>query len=306
MQAVEQAGAPYVMPSEGSMWTPLDHQAAREMGVYIPLGCGDDRWPHGGIQFFAGITGAGLYTGAAMNMHGKRFDQAASGIDQPIDELALVIEAPLATKGLLGVNHMQCAGHDKMKDIALTGIVVPGMGREEEKIASLQRKAAYAHVQEYNEMDEDRFDQISAELAYLAIKYVRDPEISAEAMQPSNGEKYVRNEKGLLVPTQEGIPLVPIGDRKHEAELVIVNDDPRHGFDAMDAWDQGLKAYHVSMGHLPAVHQAVNTYLGPGTKYEDLRDAAAVFTAKTILNLPTPVTGQPLRVQYLERVQAVA
>ncbi|HYH74746.1 MAG TPA: hypothetical protein VD735_02180 [Candidatus Saccharimonadales bacterium] len=301
---MERAPLPYKLPEAGPMWTEADFDALRKDGILMPAGCGDDRWPHGGVQFFGGQYGLALAYGAGMNMKNGGFDAASGGIARAVDQLAVITEIALETRGILGLNHESCAAALGMKAIALTGVELPGMTPEEERSAARQRKAALAHVAEFSDMSEDRFDQVSDSLAYMAIKHVRDAGVSQPTMTPPEGNAWERNERGLLVPIKGGIPRVPIGDLKHEAGIVAINDDPRHTFDAMASWQLGGKAYHVSMGHLERVHDAMGTFMGrSAAEYQSMRDAVAVFTAKTILNLPLAEPNMPLGVQYLQRVQ---
>jgi hypothetical protein len=304
---MERAPLPYELPAEGPMWTKTDMNALRDMGAYLLEGCGDDRWPHGGIQYFGGHYGVALGYAAGMNLHNGGFNKVVGDTVNGIDEMAVITQGSLEAEGILGLNHESCAGALSMKGIALTGVDIPGMSVDEKREAARQRKAALAHVAEFTNMSEDRFDEVSDQLANLAIKHVRDPEVAQQAMLPKTGNNWTRNERGLLIPAEAGIPRVPIGKLKHEAQIVAVTNDPTHTFDAMTAWGEGLKAYHVSMGQLPRVVTAIGRFMGRGSvAYEDVHDAIAVFTAKTALNLPAPVKDQPLGIQYLERVSAAS
>jgi len=275
------------------------------------LGCGDDRWKWGGIQYLGGNVGLAFGWAGAMEL-GKpdSFSRATKTLQQPVDTFAKLIHHTLQVEdvAVLALNHRGCAGFENMRKIALTGTKHRTRHKHPARTATEERQLALEIAQKISpDMTAERFDETSAALARVAIKSVRRTEVADKAMEPSGNYSWVQSESGLDIPiSQKGITKVPLALPNHEANLVAVTDDPDHRFDSMAAWEQGSKAYHVSMGHLPELHGLISTYMGdPG--YENLRDAITVFTAKTILNLPDPTKpGEnlgPDNVQFLPQVQ---
>jgi len=294
-------------------WTRHNPAATRAMGAHLVLGCSDDRWPWGGIQFLGGNVGLAMVWGAGMELHRQDgFQNAATGLARPVHALAGAIHNILKTAGgVLGVNHEGCAGFMFMRQIALTGVEYEGRPKGSSRTVAAERAEALAIAQVTSEITEERFDRASEMLAKIALTHVAPTEVAEREMLPTGDRKWIKTDDGVLVPTPDGIPRVPLYLPKHEATVVAVNDDPYHVFSSLEAWEAGAHAYHVSQGHLPKIHGAVEPYLGTHVTLPELKDALTVFTAKTVLNLPMP-GGQPgetlgaENVQYLPHVEALS
>jgi hypothetical protein len=294
------------LAEQAPYWTKLSNDDLRKAGQLMVAGCGDDRWQWGGIQFFGGNYGLSMMRGAAMELQKPgSYIEATSGIAaRPLDVLAGLVNQLLVRKNILGLDHEGCAGAKLMQNIALTGINVGGTP-EGALEAEIKRAQALAIVQTISGMSEDRFDHVSETLAKVAQHKLRPYDIAKVAMEPTGEDKWQMREGGILIPTADGVPRVPLHEPAHLANLVVVNDDPDHIFNSLAAWEAGSKAYHVSRGRLPEVHGAIETYMG-GVSYHHFEDALTVLTAKTTINLPLPgadSTLQPEHVQYLPHVE---
>lgn len=303
---------PFCLPEKAPYWKPNTIASARELGRYMVLGCGDDRWQWGGIQFFGGNVGLAMGWAGAMEIaKPNSFDKATKSLAKPVDTMAKMIHHVLRGKDtqVLALNHEGCAGFEAMGRIALTGVDHAKRFKHPKRSAAQEREMALQIAQTISpEMTAERFDETSAALARVALKGLRSTKVAANAMKPSGEYEWVQSDSGLAIPaSRKGITRVPLNLPAHEASLVAVTGDPYHTFDSMQAWGQDKKAYHVSLGYLPEVHSLISPYMGdPG--YQNFKDAMTVYTAKTVLNLPMPgMPGEnlgPTNVQFLPTVKS--
>lgn len=156
-----------------------------------------------------------------------------------------------------------------------------------------QRDRVFAQTQLVRPMDRDRYDQIADAFDALPI---------AEATQAARDLDH--GVQTLWTPSSAGRPQavppvnrVDLVDMPHVASNIIINEGRGVAYDARGAMEANTPAYHVSLGDLVEVHDAL--YDTIPTDRDDFVDSAVVRHAATSLFLPLQEENTPLNIYRL-------
>jgi len=209
----------------------------------IYWGCMDDRPPTSDSPALGGRLyrqgGGGLYGLGGLDLAVAMESQKSGGftdIGKTVHELAVDSDGAFKNAGIYAVIHRHCAAFAGAKVIAQT-------------IANMD-DAVFARAQEVKpDISRDDFETIAlAQRRIIASGLIRSPE---DSQQEFTAGKPL-NHRGAI----------------HEAQLVgehnsvgwLVNYRPGTALDVASAQSEGEGVYHTSMGDLPEVHSATNSF----------------------------------------------